>query len=85
MAHPRFDAQDVSPFLPCARNPDRREGRVGTASDDLDLWEETTEDAHSARCGDEGDEDDAVLSYTVVEKDADSHGTGGTCHYLSIE
>jgi len=83
MAHPWFDAQDVStPLIPITRNPDRREGWIGATGDDLNLWEETVEDVHSARCNEKGDEDDTVLSYAMIEEDADGHDSRGTCYYL---
>jgi len=86
MSHPWLDAQDVSTFVvPIARNPDRGEGWIGTAGDNLNLGKETIEDVHSARCGEEGDEDDAVLSYAVIKEDADGHDSRGTSCYLSIE
>ena len=69
-------------MVPIARNPDRCEGRISTASDDLNHGEEAIEDVHPARRGEEGDEDDTVLPYTVVEKDADGHDTRGTRCYL---
>jgi len=86
MTHPWLNAQDISTLMtPVARDPDRREGRVGTASNDLNLGEETIEDMHPVWCSKEGDKDDAILSYAVVEKDTDGHGSGGARHYLSIE
>jgi hypothetical protein len=83
MAHPWFDAQDISAFMiPIARNPDRREGGINAAGDDLNLGEEAIEDVHSAGCREEGDEDDTILPYAMIEKDADGHDSGGTRCYL---
>ena len=74
MTHPRLDAQDVSTILiPVAMNPDRRECWVSATGDNLNLREETIEDVHSARRGKDSDKDDTVLSYAVVEQDADGH------------
>ena len=83
MTHPRLNAQDTSTFvIPISRNPDRREGRVSTASDNLDLRKEAIEDMYPARCSKEGDKDDMVLPYAVVEEDADGHDPRGTRCYL---
>jgi len=68
--------------VPITRNPDRRESWINTASDNLNLGEETVEDVHPARRGEEGDEDDMVLPHTMVEKDADGHDPRGTRRYL---
>lgn len=74
MTHPRLDTQDVSTLLvSVARNPDRRERWISTSSDDRNLGEEAIEDVRSAGRGKKGDKDDAVLSYAMIEKDADSH------------
>jgi len=83
MAHPWLNAQDISTFVvPIARNPDGREGWVSTASDNLNLREESIEDAHPTRRGEESNKDDAVLSYTVVKKDTNGHDPRGTRCYL---
>jgi len=85
MAHPWFDTQDFSTTLiPITRNPDWRDGWVGATCDNLNLWEEAVEDAHSARCDEEGDEDDTVLSYAVIEEETDGHDSGGTRYYLHL-
>jgi len=74
MAHPWLNAQDVSTFVASVPgNPDRRESRISTTSDNLNFREETIEDVRAAWCDKEGNEDDTVLSYAVIEKDADGH------------
>ena len=74
MTHPWLDAQDVPSFMvSVTRNPDWRERWVNAACDNLNIGEETIEDVHAARRGKEGDEDDTVLSYAMVEKDTDGH------------
>ena len=83
MAHPWLNAQDaLTLFVPVAGSPYRREGWICASGDNLDLGEETIEDVHSARCDEEGNENDTVLSHPMVEKDANSHDSGGTCCYL---
>jgi len=83
MAHPWLYAQDISTFIfPITRNPDRCEGWISTAGDNLNLGEEAIENVHPARRSEEGDKDDPVLLYAVVEKDTDGHDPRGTCCYL---
>ena len=83
MPHPWFDAQGVSTFvIPIARNPNRRECWIGAAGDNLNPGEETVEDVHSARRDKDGDEDDTILSHTVIEQDADGHNSRRTRYYL---
>jgi len=83
MTHPWLDAQNISTLLvPASRNPYRCEGRIRASSDNLNLREDTVENVHSARCGEECDENDTILSYAVIEKDTNSHDSRGTRHYL---
>jgi hypothetical protein len=83
MPHPWLNAENVSTFsVPIAWNPDRREVWIGAAGEDLNLGEEAVEDVHSPRRGEESDEDNTVLSYAVIKKDADGHDSGCTRCYL---
>ena len=67
MAHPWLNAENIPTFLtPAAGNPDRREVWVGAASNNLDLGEETVKDVHSPRSGENGNKNNAVLSYPMI-------------------
>lgn len=67
VTHPWLDTENVSAlFISNAGNPKRREVRIGATSDDFNLGEETIKHMHSPRGGEDSNEDDTVLSYTMI-------------------
>jgi hypothetical protein len=67
VAHPWLNAESVSTFfVSVAGNPNRREFWIGAASDNFNFGEETIEDMHSPRSGEDSNEDDTILSYAVI-------------------
>ena len=68
MTHSWFNAKNISAlFISIPRNPDWCEVRIRTTSDNLNPGEETVEDVYTARSSEDGDKDNTVLSYTVIE------------------
>lgn len=67
VTHPWLNAENGSTiFISVAGNPDRREVWISAAGDDPNLGEEAVKNVHSSRSGEDRNEDDTVLSYTMI-------------------